>query len=197
MVCNAIKVVVDAYKVLKIKADTEVPLINFKSISSVHFDKRTYSLKGDSVSLYTLSGRILVPMELGNFQKNYLQQGIPKESELIYKSGNWFFNIVLDMPDTPLRPRTNKVVGIDLGEINLAATSYEKIYSGKELRHERDKFVAYRKRLLANGSKSAMRRLKKISGKEARSIKHLSMSLVEILLEMSMLWDMILSRWKI
>src|SRR3989337_4192079 len=48
MVCNAIRTVCDAYKVLKNKTKI-VPTITFKQESSVHFDKRTYSLKGDAL----------------------------------------------------------------------------------------------------------------------------------------------------
>ncbi len=87
MVCNAIRTVCDAYKVLKIKRTEQVPMITFKQRSSVHFDKRTYSLKDGTISLYTLSGRILVPMILGEFQQAYLQRGRPKEAELMFKRG--------------------------------------------------------------------------------------------------------------
>src|SRR5258707_9553944 len=47
MVCNAIRVVCDSFKVLNIKKTENIPVINFKSHSSIHFDKRTYSLKKD------------------------------------------------------------------------------------------------------------------------------------------------------
>src|SRR5579863_3092179 len=86
MVCNAIKVVCDSLKVLKIKKEENVPLIRFKPQSSVHFDKRTYSLKEGSISLYTLSGRILIPMVLGEFQQQYLEQGVSKEAELVCRN---------------------------------------------------------------------------------------------------------------
>ena len=56
MVCNAIKAVCDAYKALKIKKTQSIPKITFMASASVHFDKRTYSLRGEAISLYTLSG---------------------------------------------------------------------------------------------------------------------------------------------
>lgn len=87
MVCNAIRAVCDSYKVLKIKKTESVPVIVFKQGSSVHFDRRTYSLKSSALSLYTLSGRILVQMNLGEFQQAYLRQGRPKEAELISRGG--------------------------------------------------------------------------------------------------------------
>jgi IS605 OrfB family transposase len=174
MVCNAIRTVCDAYKVLKIKKTELVPLVMFKQRSSVHFDKRTYSLNDGVVSLYTISGRILVPMKLGAFQQNYLQKGQPKEAELICKNGQWFFNLVLDSPDTQLLPSAGKVLGVDLGENNLAATSSGKLFGGGELRHERDCALSLRKQLQSNGSESAKQLLKKISGREARHVKHVN-----------------------
>ncbi len=70
--------------------------------------------------------------------------------------------------------RTGKVLAVDLGENNLATTSEGKIFKGLQLRHERDKYVALRSRLLFNGSPSAMQRLRGISGKEALHVKHVN-----------------------
>ncbi len=174
MVCNAIKAICDAYKILKIKKDKKVPKITFKQRSSVHFDKRTYSIRGESISMYTMCGRILVPMKLGDFQRSYLQKGSPKEAELILKNGQWFLNLVLDMQDARPLPCVKKVLGVDLGENNLAATSTGKLFGGCELRHERDCALALRGRLQSNGSKSSRQLLKKISGREARHVKHVN-----------------------
>jgi len=171
MVCNSIKTVCDAYKVLKIKATESVPTIVFKQRSSVHFDKRTYSLKGEKISLYTLSGRILVSMNLGEFQRSYLQRGLPKEAELICKRGQWFFNLVIDILDIKMLSRSGKVLGVDLGE-NLAATSTGKLFGGGKLRHDRDCALALRRQLQSNGSESSKQLLKKISGKEARHVEY-------------------------
>ena len=74
MVCNAIRTVCDAYKVLKIKKTENVPQITFKQRSSVHFDKRTYSLKdGDSFSLYAFWTHF-GSNDLGEFQQAYLKE---------------------------------------------------------------------------------------------------------------------------
>src|SRR3990170_588491 len=55
MVCQAVHRVADAYKTLKankgIAKDKPVPAIAFKTMS-VNFDKRTYSIKGDMLSLF-------------------------------------------------------------------------------------------------------------------------------------------------
>jgi putative transposase len=62
MTCNAIYSVCKAYKAQKalgrISKDA-VPLIRFNR-ATVHYDKRTYTLKGDALSLTTLEDRIRV-----------------------------------------------------------------------------------------------------------------------------------------
>ncbi|MBA2307085.1 IS200/IS605 family element transposase accessory protein TnpB [Candidatus Dependentiae bacterium] len=183
MVCNSIKAVCNSLKVLKIKASQEVPLITFKPYSSVPFDKRTYSIKDIVLSLYTISGRITVPMIRAPFNDQYLHKGIPKEATLVYKNKSWFFNLVLDLPTPPVPKTSGKVMGIDAGENVLAAMSSGKLFDGKLLRHKCDCALALRSRLQSNGSKSAKQRLKKISGKEARHIKHVNHTISKALIQ--------------
>lgn len=173
MVCNAIFAVCKAYTNRGISKEEVVPTIRFHKQRSVHFDKRTYSIRGETLSLYTLSGRIRVLMRFGSFQKQYFDQGIAKEAELIYKKGNWYFNLVLDFADAPLS-ENKTIFAVDLGENTLAATSSGKLYGGGKIRHMRDKFLAKRRKLQSNGSQSAKQLAKKISGKEARRMKQIN-----------------------
>src|SRR5579859_3844853 len=171
MTCNVIRAVCDAYKALKLKKSDDVPAINFKPTSSIHYDKRTYSIKENTLSLYTLNNRIQVSMQLGEFQENYLKQGTPKEAEVICRKGTWYFNLSLDYPEPT--PFTNaKIIAVDLGENNLAVISTGKIFKGGKIWHEREKYLGHRSRLQSNGSQSAKQRLKKVSGKESRRMKH-------------------------
>src|ERR1039457_6183294 len=86
MICNAVAIVTQSYKSLLSNnprfKKTDWPLITFKTTGSVYFDKRTYSIKGTAISLFTTQGRIIVPMKLGGFQRDFLAKGIPKEAEL-------------------------------------------------------------------------------------------------------------------
>lgn len=173
MVCNAVKAVADAYKVPKPNRAEDVKPSVFRPTASVHYDKRTYSFKGESFSLYTLSGREIVPMKLGDFQRDLLSRGTPKEAELLRKGKDWYFNLVLDLPD-PEPSDGTEVLGVDLGENNLAATSTGKLFGGGALREKRDRHLALRRRLQANGSQSARQRLRAISGREQRHMKHVN-----------------------
>jgi transposase len=177
MICNAIFSVCKAYKsqvsLGRIAKDKPIPKLSFRN-ASVHFDKRTYSLtKSGHLSLYTLSGRIKVALFLGKHQKKLFSKGIPKEAELIYKEGEWYFNLVLDLPDT-LKVEKGVTMGVDVGENNLAATSTGKIFGGGRLRDRRDRFLSRRGRLQSNGSQSAKSALRKASGRESRHVKYVN-----------------------
>lgn len=175
MVCNAVKTVADAFKVRKPKPDIEIKPPVFRSAASVHYDKRTYSIKsttkGDTVSLNTLSGRVIVSMLLGDFQRNLLAIGTPKEAELLRRRKEWYFNLVLELPD-PTPVEGTDMLGVDLGENVIAATSTGKLFSGGALRDKRDRHLALRRRLQAKGTESARQLLRKVSGRESRHMKH-------------------------
>lgn len=173
MVCNAIFSVCKAYKAKTIGKDEPVPEIKFRKYKSVHFDHRTYTIKGNILSLYTLQGRIRIRMRMGPFQEKYFSQGTPKEAELINRKDKWYFNLVLELPDPPKSEKT-KMMGVDLGENVLAATSTGNLYCGGKIRHQRAQYLAKRRRLQSNGTQSSKQLLKKISGKEARRIKYIN-----------------------
>ncbi|BCO09339.1 transposase [Desulfolithobacter dissulfuricans] len=176
MVCNAIRAVAGAYKALKankrLPKDGPFTDIVFGGRGAVHFDKRTYSIRGETLSLYTLDGRIQVPMRLGEFQRAYLDRGIPKEAKLVQKPKGWFFHLVLDVPVG--KARSGGTLGVDLGENNIAATSTGKVFGGGKLRYDRDRYLALRRRLQRNGSQSAKQLLKRISGRERRHVTHVN-----------------------
>jgi IS605 OrfB family transposase len=67
--------------------------------------------------------------------------------------------------------QTGSLMSADLGENNLATTSNGTIFGGGSLRNTRDRFLSRRRKLQSNGSTSARRCLKRISGKEHRHVK--------------------------
>lgn len=177
MCLKVIARVCQAYKALKenkrIKQGQPVPAINFNR-SSVHFDKRIYSIKNNILSLYTLSGRIKIALNLAEHQKRILENGVAKEADLIARKikgkTTWFLNLVIESTQ-PQPVAVDTVMGVDVGENNLAATTLGEVFGGGELRHRRDKYLSNRSRLQSNGSQSAKQKLRKISGKEQRRVK--------------------------
>ena len=176
MVCQAVHRVADAYKALRanegIPKDQSVPAIQF-TLSSVSFDHRTYSIKGEAFSLFTTTGRTTVRFACGPRQKALLASGHPKEARLAIRKGKWYLNLVFDLAD-PICLSGDLAVGLDVGENNLAATSTGKVLGGGKLRHDRDRYLASRRRLQSNGSRASKRKLKAISGKEQRHVRHVN-----------------------
>lgn len=168
MCCNAIAKTAQALRALRYPKQ-----VLFRGQCSVHFDKRTYSLKNGVLSLFTLKGRIRLQLTVSPFHQSFLDQGKIKEAELVRKGKRWFFHLVLDLPDiSPKEP--GKAVGVDLGENVLAAVSTGKLFGGGGLRAQRDQFLGHRQRLQSNGSQSAKQQLRYISGREKRSVRHVN-----------------------
>ena len=123
--------------------------------------------------MYTLRGRIQLNFDISAYHASYLRQGTIKEAELVRKKRRWFFHLVLDLPEASFTTK-GKIIAVDFGENNLAATSTGKIIGGAPLRAEKEKFLGHRSRLQSNGSQSAKQRLRQISGRERRHVTYVN-----------------------
>lgn len=176
MTCNAIFSVCKAYRTQlalgRIGPGKPIPFVHFKQ-SSIHYDKRTYRFIREGLSLYTLRGRVLVGMRLGEHQRRILKSGDVREADLVLRGGKWFFNVAVQSND-PESIAIGPVMGVDIGEVTLAATSTGKVFGGEALRDQRDRYLARRRRLQSNGSQSAKQKLRQVSGKEKRRAKQMN-----------------------
>jgi putative transposase len=144
----------------------------FRKAAAITYDGRTMSFKGiDKVSLLTLDGRVVVPFILGEYQAARI--GYPKgQADLVRrKDGKWFLIVTVDVPDGT-RPPTTDFVGVDLGIANIATDSDGNAHSGKAVDHIRRKHNLQRRRLQRRNTKGAKKKLKRVSGKEARFKRH-------------------------
>ncbi len=131
------------------------------------YDPRVMAFKGiDTVSLLTLSGRVLVPFRFGAYQQSRMDT-IKGQADLLYRNGTFYLAVTLEMPEpTPDTP--DSTLGVDLGIINLATDSEGESFSGEAVEKNRKRHHALRQRLQKRGTRNAKRHLKKLSGKEAR-----------------------------
>jgi putative transposase len=122
------------------------------------------------VSIWALVGRLKIPFVCGARQKALLayRKG---EVDLMFIRGRWYLAVVCDIPD-PDVIEVEDVLGVDFGVLNLAYDSDGNCYTGKAVEAARQKYNRRRRGLQKRGSKAAKRRLKKLSGKEARFKKH-------------------------
>jgi putative transposase len=175
MCCNAIYSVCKAYKAQSVCGRIQKIGRFLKSVSSAPASISTSDLHAqgrDAFALYA-GGAITVSLRLGEHQRRLIASGRPKEAELVFRQGKWFFHLIVESSDVETRA-SGPVMGVDVGENNLAATSTGKVFGGGELRHRRDRYLALRRRLQSNGSQSAKQKLRQVSGKERRRVTHVN-----------------------
>src|SRR5207245_3753283 len=138
----------------------------FRPEGAIVYDERIMNFKGmASVSLLTISGRVLLPFRFGAYQQSRLD-AIKGQADLIYRNGTFYLAVTLEVPEpTPDTP--DGTLGVDLGIINLATDSSGETFSGQAVEKTRKRLHSLRQRLQKHGTKSAKRHLKKLSGREA------------------------------
>src|SRR5579859_5242346 len=95
---------------------------HFRPEGAAVYDPRVMAFKGiDTVSLLTLSGRMLVPFRFGAYQEARMG-AIKGQADLIYRKGTFYLAVTLEVPEpTPDTP--DGTLGVDLGIVNLATDS--------------------------------------------------------------------------
>ncbi|HEV2656372.1 MAG TPA: transposase [Ktedonobacteraceae bacterium] len=143
----------------------------FRPEGAIVYDERVMSFKGlTTVSLLTLSGRVLVPFRIGGYQESRMDQ-IKGQADLLSRRGTFFLAVTLDVAEpTPIA--ADGTLGVDLGIVNLATDSTGESFSGQAVEQNRTRHHELRQRLQQRGTKSAKRHLRKLSGKQARFQKN-------------------------
>jgi IS605 OrfB family transposase len=143
--------------------------IRFRPDAAQPFDDRCLSWRLDqhTVSIWTTTGRQVVPFACSDQQMDTLSAYRQGESDLIYRDGMWFLCATCDIPDAPLID-PDGFLGVDLGITNIATTSDGQRFAGKGLNRVRHRNLRLRRKLQAKRTKSAKRLLKKRNRREAR-----------------------------
>ena len=162
VVIRAIAKVVDAYKL-----DKKTQRI-FKPHGAIAFDDRilSYKLDDNLVSIWTVKGRLKIPIVAGERQKELLKTR-KGESDLCLTNDKFFLNAVCDV-DEPEPLDFSGHLGVDLGVVNIATTSDGKKYSGEQIEQKRTKDLALRAKLQRKGTNSAKAKLRKLSRKRSK-----------------------------
>jgi len=152
----------DAYKL-----DKET-LRTFRQHGSIAYDDRilSWALPGCKVSIWTLDGRLTIPFRTGDRQMAFLayQQG---ESDLVYRRGSWYLLATCDIPE-PSEQEVDAVLGVDLGIVNLATDSDGERHIGTQVEQKRKWYASRKKALQSISTRSAKRRLRRLSGRQHR-----------------------------
>lgn len=159
MTVRAISKTAEAYKRDKSK------LYRFRSRGAMIYDPRILSWKGlDRVSILTLKGRQIIPIQIGSYQKERFDR-IRGQADLLLKNGVFYLAATIDAPE-PKPFEVEEYLGIDLGITNIAVDSDGETHSGKHLNGFRSRHAKLRSKLQSKGTKSAKRLLRKRSKKE-------------------------------
>ena len=147
----------------------------FKAHGCIAYDDRilTWRLTDSTVSVWAIGGRLRVPFVCGAHQRAMLSNR-NGESDLVFRGGEFFLLAVCEVAEaSPFE--TVGALGVDLGVRNIAVDSDGEVHTGQPVNNVRHRHRRLRSKLQAKGTKSAKRRLKKLSGKErrfARDINH-------------------------
>ena len=167
MAVRCISKVVDAYKL------DRHTLRTFRPQGAIAYDARVLQYGSDYVSVWTVSGRIKVKYTCGQHQRAQLatQKG---ESDLLL-TGAEFYLCATCVVEEPAAVQPSDALGVDLGIVNIATDSDGHVFSGAKVNSVRHRHRRLRRKLQAKGTKSARKRLRKLSGKErrfARDVNH-------------------------
>ena len=162
---RAIAKVADAYKLDRKTKRT------FKTTGSIAYDDRILSwrLQDQTVSIWTVNGRLRIPFVCGERQLELLQtrQG---ESDLGLYKGLFFLSATCEV-DEPKPIDVEGALGVDLGVVNIAVDSDGQVHSASHINNVRHRHRRLRAKLQGKGTRSAKRKLKRLSGKERRFAK--------------------------
>ena len=158
--------VADAFKVNREVAP------RFRKDAAQPYDDRIirFVRDGAAVSIWTVEGRITIPVVMGEHQKRLMvyRKG---EVDLCLVRGKWFLAATCDIPETT-EFNAEDWLGVDLGIVSLAVDSDGNTYTGADVERIRSKLARRKAGLQKRGTKAAKRKLKKLAGKEARFRRH-------------------------
>lgn len=163
---RTISKVADAFKVNK----TVAPV--FRPYAAQPYDDRIirFVKDGSAVSIWTIEGRMVIPIIIGEHQRRLMayRKG---EVDLCFVRGKWLLAATCDIPETD-EFKAEDWLGVDLGIAALAADSDGKSYSGADIERNRRRHQKRRDGLQKRGTKGAKRKLRRLSGKQARFQQH-------------------------
>jgi IS605 OrfB family transposase len=152
---------------------TSKPVV-FRPEAAQAFDDRCLSWQMDArtVSIWTVTGRMRGIAFTGHPDHlKLLERHRKGESDLVFRNGHWYLMATLDIADAELNTDPTDFLGVDMGIVNIATTSDGDNYAGDGLRRYRKRMAKVRAELQAKATKSAKRKLKARSRREARAIK--------------------------
>ena len=158
LIIRAIDTVAASYK---IKRNPKRPN-GFKKYSAVVYDDRVIDIKGDTVSLWTIDGRMKKIQT-----KRWNDYKLVGQKDLNYRNGKWILSCGYDKEPVE-KNKSNNYIGIDLGVNKIAVDSDGIIYHNETIEKKRKQYLEHRRRLQLRNTRSSKYRIKKSGNKESK-----------------------------
>jgi len=153
---RCISKVADAYKLDKKVKRT------FKPLGSITYDSRILSYKGDTVSIWSIGGRLKMPFVCHN--PNYLPY-IKGEADLLYRKGKFYLFQTIDVVEDDVKD-VETFLGVDFGLVSIATLSNGKEFNSNQLQDYREKRQKVRSSVQSKRTRGSKKLLKRLSGRE-------------------------------
>ena len=153
----------------------------FRPDAAMPLDQRLMSFKGvDRVSVLTLDGRVIMPVVMGQYQRERFTAAVGQTDLVRRKDGKWFLLVTVTVPDGTPIPTTD-FLGVDFGVVNIAVDSDGGTHTGAAVERVRVKHTTRRQKLQRAAAlrkqtgrrpKAIRRALQRLGSKEARFRRH-------------------------
>ena len=123
------------------------------------------------LSISTNKGRQKYNIAIPRYFK---EKYVPKKATagtIRFKDNRYFLNITIDIDTPKIIKKPKKIIGIDRGAYNPIVTSDNQFFNSKKLREVKSRYKHLKRCFQQKGTRSALRHLKKISGRERRFVR--------------------------
>ncbi|MFA5247967.1 MAG: transposase [Candidatus Paceibacterota bacterium] len=127
-------------------------------------------LESGYATIATSNGRVKVEFIVPKYYIPYLTWKIKSSTLSLRKTGNMFYLHCQIETNTPKIIPDQMVLGIDRGIINIAVCSDNTFFNSRAVKNTRSQYAYLRAQLQSKGTRSAKRKLKKLSGRERRFV---------------------------
>jgi len=140
----------------------------FKKHGALPYDDRilSWNMHEPSVSMWTVNGQQSIPFVCGRRQWELLQTR-HGETDLVYSKGQ-FYLLAVCAVEAPTPDDVEGVIGVDLGIVHIATDSDGNTHSGHQIDRVRERYHLRRQRLQSVGTRNSRRRLRQLSGRQAK-----------------------------
>jgi len=143
-----------------------------KEYSAMRYNSRVINvfLISGYATIATSDGRIKATFSIPEYYLPYLTWKIKSSTLSLRKNDDAFYLHCQLETDTPKLVPEQTVLGIDRGIVNIAVCSDNTFFNSSAVKNARSKYAHLRAELQSKGTRSSIRKLRKLSGRERRFV---------------------------